>query len=232
MYKKLREQCRKANLELPKLGLAIYTFGNVSAIDRDRGVFAIKPSGVDYNGMEPKDMVIVSLSDGKVVEGDLRPSSDVNTHLVLYRAFPHIGGIVHTHSLYAVSWAQALRSVPIFGTTHADHLGCDIPCTALMADERIENDYEIETGNQIVDYFRENKLNPDEVPMVLVAGHGPFAWGVDAAKAVFHARVLEELCHMAHLTEQINPDAPRLKASLVAKHYNRKHGKNAYYGQK
>ena len=231
MYKILREQCWKANLELPRLGLAIYTFGNVSAIDRVRGVFAIKPSGVDYACMGPNDMVIVDL-EGKVVEGTLRPSSDVNTHLVLYREFPHIGGIVHTHSLYAVSWAQALRSTPIYGTTHADHLSCDIPCTELMADERIGNDYETETGNQIVECFRAKGLNPDEVQMVLVAGHGPFAWGADAAKAVCHARILEELCHMAYLTERINPEVPRLKPSLIAKHYSRKHGKNAYYGQK
>lgn len=176
-------------------------------------------------------MVIVDL-DGNVVDGELRPSSDVNTHLVLYNAFPHIGGIVHTHSTHAVAWAQALRPVPIYGTTHADHLAGDIPCTPLMADERIANDYETETGNQIVESFRAEKLNPDEVQMVLVAGHGPFTWGVNAEKAVYHAKVLEELCRMAYLTERINPDAPRLKASLIEKHYSRKHGKNAYYGQK
>ena len=207
MFKKLREQCWKANLELPKLGLVIYTFGNVSSIDRNRGVFAIKPSGVDYDRMEPKDMVIVDL-DGNVVDGELRPST------------------------HAVAWAQALRPVPIYGTTHADHLAGDIPCTPLMADERIANDYETETGNQIVESFRAEKLNPDGIQMVVVAGHGPFTWGVNAEKAVYHAKVLEELCRMAYLTERINPDAPRLKASLIEKHYSRKHGKNAYYGQK
>ncbi|MBS1368481.1 MAG: L-ribulose-5-phosphate 4-epimerase [Lentisphaeria bacterium] len=231
MYKKLKEKCYRANIELPRLGLVIYTFGNVSAIDRKHGVFAIKPSGVDYAKMSADDMVIVDL-DGNVVDGDLRPSSDVNTHLVLYREFPHIGGIVHTHSTYAVAWAQSLRPVPIYGTTHADHLACDIPCTELMADDRIMNDYETETGHQIVDYFKANKLNPDEVQMALVAGHGPFTWGVNEEKAVYNARVLEELCRMAYLTEQMNPEAPRLKASLIEKHYSRKHGKSAYYGQK
>lgn len=231
MYKKLKEKCYRANIELPRLGLVIYTFGNVSAIDRRHGVFAIKPSGVDYAKMSADDMVVVDL-DGNVVDGDLRPSSDMNTHLVLYREFPRIGGIVHTHSTYAVAWAQSLRPVPIYGTTHADHLACDIPCTELMADDRIKNDYETETGNQIVDYFKASKLNPDEVQMTLVAGHGPFAWGVNEEKAVYNARVLEELCRMAYLTEQVNPEAPRLKASLIEKHYSRKHGKNAYYGQK
>lgn len=231
MYKKLKEKCYRANIELPRLGLVIYTFGNVSTIDRRLGVFAIKPSGVDYAKMKPEDMVIVDL-EGKVVDGNLRPSTDVNTHLVLYREFPHIGGIVHTHSTYAVAWAQAQRPVPIYGTTHADHLACDIPCTGPVPDDRIEADYEIETGRCIVDHFAEHKLNPDEVQMVLTSGHGPFAWGVNEEKALYNARILEELCRMALLTEQINPQAERLKESLIAKHYNRKHGKNAYYGQK
>lgn len=231
MYKKLKEKCYRANIELPRLGLVIYTFGNVSVIDRKLGVFAIKPSGVDYAKMKADDMVVVDL-EGKVVDGDLRPSTDVNTHLVLYREFPHVGGIVHTHSTYAVAWSQAQRPVPIYGTTHADHLACDIPCTEPVADDRIDEDYEIETGRRIVEHFTEHKLNPNEVQMVLTAGHGPFAWGVNEEKALYNARILEELCRMALLTEQINPQAQRLKESLIAKHYNRKHGKNAYYGQK
>ncbi len=231
MFKKLKEKCCRANIELPRLGLVIYTFGNVSVIDRKLGVFAIKPSGVDYAKMKPEDMVIVNL-EGKVVDGNLRPSTDVNTHLVLYREFPHIGGIVHTHSTYAVAWAQAQRAVPIYGTTHADHLACDIPCTEPVPDDRVEADYEIETGRCIVEYFRANKLNPNDVQMVLAAGHGPFAWGVNEEKALYNARILEELCRIALLTERINPQVQRLKESLIAKHYNRKHGKNAYYGQK
>ena len=231
MFKKLKEKCCRANIELPRLGLVIYTFGNVSVIDRKLGVFAIKPSGVDYAKMKPEDMVIVNLA-GKVVDGNLRPSTDVNTHLVLYREFPHIGGIVHTHSTYAVAWAQAQRAVPIYGTTHADHLACDIPCTEPVPDDRVEADYEIETGRCIVEYFRANKLNPNDVQMVLAAGHGPFAWGVNEKKALYNARILEELCRIALLTERINPQVQRLKESLIAKHYNRKHGKNAYYGQK
>lgn len=232
MYEKLREICWKANLELPALGLVIRTFGNVSAVDREAGVYAIKPSGVEYDKLRPEDIVIIRLDTGKVVDGRLRPSSDTDTHTELYRAFPHIGGIVHTHSTWAVAWAQAERDVPLYGTTHADHLAEDVPCTAPMADERIQNDYETETGRQILDRFRAGGLDPMEVPMALVAGHGPFTWGKSAAKAVYHARILEELCRMALLTEQINPDVKRLKQSLIDKHYFRKHGKNAYYGQK
>ena len=232
MYEKLRESCWKANLELPALGLVIRTFGNVSAIDREAGVYAIKPSGVEYDKLRPEDIVIIRLDTGKVVDGRLRPSSDTDTHTELYRAFPHIGGIVHTHSTYAVAWAQAARAVPLYGTTHADHLATDIPCTEFMSDQAIQGNYETETGNQIIRCFRENRLDPDEVPMVLVAGHGPFTWGKSAAKAVYHAQVLEELCRMALLTEQIRPDVPRLKETLIEKHYLHKHGSNAYYGQK
>jgi len=231
MYSELKEECFAANVLLPELDLVIYTFGNVSCIDRGRGVFAIKPSGVDYGAMSPRDIVIVDL-DGKTVDGKLRPSSDTSTHCVLYKAFANIGGIVHTHSAFAAAWAQSLRSIPIYGTTHADHLATDIPCTELMADAKTGNDYETETGNQIVDCFAHKSLNPDEAQMVLVAGHGPFTWGKNAAKAVYNAKVLEELARMALLTEQINPAAVRLKEALVAKHYERKHGKNAYYGQK
>ena len=229
-YDSLRAECFEANMELPRLGLVLYNFGNVSCIDRQAGVFAIKPSGIVYEALAPKDIVIVDL-DGKVVDGTLRPSSDTNTHLELYKAFPAIGGVVHTHSTFAVGWAQAARAVPPYGTTHADHLATDIPCTDFMPDECIQNDYETETGRQIIEFFREHGLDPSEIPMVLVAGHGPFTWGTTAAKAVFHARVLEELCKMAFLTEAINPDVHRLKDSLIQKHYNRKHGKDAYYGQ-
>ena len=229
-FESLRKECYEANMELPKLGLVIYTFGNVSCIDRKKGVFAIKPSGVDYDKLTPEDIVIVGL-DGKIADGKLRPSSDTNTHLELYKAFPSIGGIVHTHSTFAVAWAQAARAVPLYGTTHADHLAADIPCTEFMADDRIRNDYETETGLQIIDCFEKHNLNASEIPMALVAGHGPFTWGKDAAKAVYHARVLEELCKMAYITELVNPKVQRLKDSLIQKHYNRKHGKDAYYGQ-
>ena len=229
-FESLRKECYEANMELPKLGLVIYTFGNVSCIDRKAGVFAIKPSGVDYDKLKPEDIVIVGL-DGKVADGSLRPSSDTNTHLELYKAFPTVGGIVHTHSTFAVAWAQAARAVPIYGTTHADHLAADIPCTEFMADDRIRNDYETETGLQIIDCFEKHNLDAAEIPMALVAGHGPFTWGATAAKAVYHARVLEELCKMAYITELVNPKVQRLKDSLIQKHYNRKHGKDAYYGQ-
>ena len=229
-YDSLREECFKANMELPRLGLVLYNFGNVSCIDRRAGVFAIKPSGVLYDVLAPKDIVIVDM-DGKVVDGALHPSSDTNTHLELYKAFPSIGGVVHTHSTFAVGWAQAARAVPLYGTTHADHLATDIPCTDFMPDECIQNDYETETGRQIIDFFRQHGLDPSEIPMVLVAGHGPFTWGATVTKAVYHARILEELCKMAFLTEAVNPDVHRLKDSLIQKHYNRKHGKDAYYGQ-
>ncbi len=231
MFDKLKQECYEANLLLPQLGLVIYTFGNVSCIDREANAVAIKPSGVDYNKLTPDDIAVVDL-DGRQLDGRLRPSSDTNTHLELYRNWAGIGGIVHTHSTWAVAWAQAERDVPLYGTTHADHLAEDVPCTAPMADERIQNDYETETGRQILDRFRAGGLDPMEVPMALVAGHGPFTWGKSAAKAVYHARILEELCRMALLTEQINPDVKRLKQSLIDKHYFRKHGKNAYYGQK
>ena len=232
MYDDLKARCCAENSKLPGLGLVICTFGNVSVADRERGVFAIKPSGVEYDGMKPSDMVIVSLEDGRTVDGHLRPSSDTPTHFELYRAFPKIGGIVHTHSTFATAWAQAARPVPIYGTTHADHLTTDIPCTGFMEESRIDNDYETETGLQIIRHFRENRLDPEEIRMVLVAGHGPFTWGADGAEAVRNARVLEELCRMAQLTEAIRPDTPRLCGHLVKKHYLRKHGANATYGQK
>ncbi len=229
-YKSLKQECYEANMQLPKLGLVIYTFGNVSCIDRSAGVYAIKPSGVNYDKMTWQDIVILDLDD-KVINGSMRPSSDAKTHTVLYNAFDNIGGIVHTHSTCATAWSQAGRSVPLYGTTHADHLACDIPCTEIMEDESIKGDYEKETGYQILNAFKTQNLNPDEVQMVLVAGHGPFSWGTDAIKAVYNSKVLEELCQMALLTENISPDAKRLKTALIRKHYNRKHGKNAYYGQ-
>ena len=231
MYEELKHICWQQNLKLPELGLVLYNFGNVSAVDREHGVFAIKPSGVEYSQLHPEDIVIVRLSDGSVADGSLRPSSDTNTHLELYRAFTDLGGIVHTHSTCATSWAQAARPVPIYGTTHADHLSQDIPCTDFMPRTRVENDYEAETGFQIIRHFLEHDLDPYEVKMVLVAGHGPFTWGADAAEAVRNARILEELCRMALQTELLRPGAPRLKDYLVRKHYLRKHGKNATYGQ-
>ena len=231
MYSKLQQECLEANLQLPKLGLVLYTFGNVSCADRERGVFAIKPSGVNYEDLKAEDIVIVDF-DGKVVYGNLRPSSDTQSHAVLYRNFHEINGIVHTHSFYATSWAQAKRDIPIYGTTHADHLPTDIPCTDFMSDDRINGDYEVETGLQIVDHFAKNNLNPNEIGMVLVGGHGPFTWGKDAKTALYNARVLEELAGMALLTEQINPEVNKLKNSIINKHYQRKHGKDAYYGQK
>ena len=228
IYEELKEQAFQANLEIPRRGLAIYTFGNVSAFDAQRGVFAIKPSGVSYEGMKAADMVVVDL-DSKVVEGTLRPSSDTKTHAALYRAFGGIGGIVHTHSTYATAWAQARTPIPLYGTTHADHLAEDVPCTELMTAEAVERDYEAETGTQIIDCFRGR--DPQQTPMVLVAGHGPFAWGKTAEKAVYHAVVLEELAKIASITRSLDPRAARLPDYLVNKHFQRKHGKSAYYGQ-
>lgn len=216
---------------MPKQGLVIYTFGNVSCIDRTNRVYAIKPSGVEYKKMRWQDVVIINM-EGKIVDGNLQPSSDTHTHLVLYQNFSNVGSIVHTHSTYATAWAQSLRDVPLYGTTHADHLSIDIPCTELMTDDRIVNDYETETGLQIVDCFKKRELSPDEIQMVLIAGHGPFTWGKTVEKAVYNAKVLEELCRITFLTEQIKPDVSRLKKTLIEKHYNRKHGVNAYYGQR
>jgi L-ribulose-5-phosphate 4-epimerase len=227
-YGDLKQQAWQANLEIPRRGLAIYTFGNVSALDAQRGVFAIKPSGVDYERLTAADMVVVDL-DSKVVEGTLRPSSDTKTHAALYRAFQGIGGICHTHSTYATAWAQACTPIPLYGTTHADYLAEDVPCTAVMTADAVAGDYEAETGTQIIDCFRER--NPRETPMVLVAGHAPFTWGKTAEKAVYHAVILEELAKMAHLTRSIAPEARRLPDYLVRKHFERKHGKGAYYGQ-
>jgi L-ribulose-5-phosphate 4-epimerase len=230
MHNTLKEAAYEANMEIPNQKLAIYTFGNVSAIDRAAGVIAIKPSGVPYAELKPSDMVLVDL-DNRIVEGKARPSSDTKTHILLYRHFEHIGGVCHTHSTYAVAWAQAVQPIPNFGTTHADHLTHAVPVTEVMSDEMILGDYEHETGNQILNLFRREQFSPEEVEMVLVACHGPFTWGKSAAKAVYNAAVLEELAKMAFLTLQINPLVQPIKQALVDKHYFRKHGANAYYGQ-
>jgi L-ribulose-5-phosphate 4-epimerase len=227
-YRELKERAWEANQEIPKRGLAVYTFGNVSALDAERGVVAIKPSGVAYEELGIDDLVVLDLA-GKIVEGTLRPSSDTATHLVLYNAWKGVGGIVHTHSCYATGWAQARLPIPIYGTTHADHLAEDVPCTAVMTDEAVERDYEVETGKQILDSFRNR--DPLHTPMVLVAGHGVFTWGATPDKAVYNAVVLEELARMAFVTRTLDPHAPRLPEPLTRKHFERKHGKNAYYGQ-
>ena len=232
MYRELREQCYELNMQLAASGLIKQTFGNVSIADRGRGVMAIKPSGVKYSELKAADIPILSLEEGRPVEGTARPSSDTPTHLVLYRAFPNIGGVVHTHSTFAAAWAQAACDVPLWGTTHADSMSVPIPCTDFMEDERIKGDYEIETGNQIVNTFTGRQLDPAEVQMVLVAGHGPFTWGKNGQAALDNAELLEELCKMAYLTKMLHPDNPPLKQTLVRKHYERKHGAHAYYGQK
>jgi L-ribulose-5-phosphate 4-epimerase len=229
-FEKIRRDAYEANMQLPELGLVIFTFGNVSAVDRSNGVFAIKPSGVDYRELSPDNMVIVDL-DGSVVEGKLRPSSDTKTHALLYKHWPHIGGVAHTHSKFATSWAQSLRDIPIFGTTHADHNTVDIPCAPPMSDEMIKGNYEHETGFQIINCMNGKGLDPKQVEMILVGNHAPFTWGADAKKAVYNSAVLEYIAEMAFLTEQIDPDAPRLKDALIRKHYERKHGPDSYYGQ-
>lgn len=229
-YKSIKEEAYEANMELPKLGLVLYTFGNVSAVDRDLAVFAIKPSGIPYKQLSPEEMVVVDF-DGNVVKGKLRPSSDTKTHALLYREWDKIGGIAHTHSTYATAWAQSLRDIPIFGTTHADHNTVDIPCVPPMSDEMIKGNYEHETGWQIINCLKEKVLNYDEIEMILVGNHAPFTWGKNAAKAVYNSAVLENIAQMAFLTEQINATAPRLKDALIRKHYERKHGPDSYYGQ-
>ena len=230
-YQDIKEQAYVANMQLPKLGLVLFTFGNVSAADREKGVFAIKPSGVPYENLSPEKMVIVDF-EGNTVEGDLRPSSDTKTHAVLYKHWEDIGGIVHTHSTYGTAWAQAQRAIPIFGTTHGDHLTVDIPCAPPMDDAMIKGNYEYETGFQIMNHFESLGLSHKEVEMILVGNHAPFTWGKTAEKAVYNSAVIEAVAQMAILTEQINANAPRLKDSLIKKHYERKHGADAYYGQK
>lgn len=229
-FKKLKQLAYESNMRLPELGLVLFTFGNASAADRARKVFAIKPSGVPYEQLHPEDMVIVDF-EGKVVEGEMRPSSDTETHAVLYRQWDHIGGVVHTHSTYGTAWAQAQRDIPVMGTTHADHLTEDIPCAPPMSDDMIEGDYEAQTGYQIIEAFEYRQLSYEEVEMILLANHAPFTWGKTVEKAVYNSAVLEEVAKMAYLTLQIHPDAPRLKESLIKKHWERKHGDSAYYGQ-
>ncbi len=229
-YNSIQQAAYEANMQLPKLGLVLYTFGNVSAADRALGVFAIKPSGVPYDLLSPDKMVIVDF-DGKTVEGTLRPSSDTLTHAVLYKHWENIGGIVHTHSNYATAWAQSQRDIPIFGTTHADHNTVDIPCAAPMSDEMIRGNYEYETGFQIMNALKEKGLTYEDIEMILVGNHAPFTWGKTAEKAVYNSAVLESIAQIALLTEQINPKAPRLKDSLIKKHFERKHGPDSYYGQ-
>lgn len=223
----LKQKVFQANLDLVKHGLVIFTWGNVSAIDREKGLVVIKPSGVSYETMKPEDMVVVNL-DGKVVEGKLKPSSDTATHLILYKAFPNIGGVVHTHSTYATSWAQAGCDIPNIGTTHADYFKDAIPCTRMMTVEEIQSNYELETGNVIVERF--NGLDPDHTPGVLVNNHGPFAWGKDADNAVYNAVVMEQVAKMAMYSLNINPNL-KMNEELIKKHFFRKHGPNAYYGQ-
>lgn len=229
MLEKLKQEVCAANLLLPKYGLVTFTWGNVSAVDREKGLVVIKPSGVEYDGMRPEDMVVVDLATGAVVEGALKPSSDTPTHLVLYRAFPALGGMVHTHSRWATTLAQAGRGVPALGTTHADYFYGDIPCTRKMTPEEIGGAYEAETGNVIVETFAGR--SPADVPAVLVHSHGPFAWGTDAHNAVHNAVVLEEVAFMAWHALVLQPELPVMQQELLDKHYLRKHGKGAYYGQ-
>jgi L-ribulose-5-phosphate 4-epimerase len=229
-YAQIRQSAYDANMQLPKMGLVIFTFGNVSVADRNAGVFAIKPSGVPYENLNPSQMVVVDFT-GKVVDGKMRPSSDTLTHALLYHEWNEIGAVVHTHSTYATAWAQSLRDIPIYGTTHADHLTTDIPCTPPMDDDMIEGNYEYQTGVQIINSMKWKDLRYQDIEMILVGNHGPFTWGKTADKAVYNSAVLEELARMALLTEQINPKASRLKDTLIRKHYERKHGPGSYYGQ-
>lgn len=228
MIEQLKQQVFQANLDLVKHGLVIFTWGNVSAIDREKGLVVIKPSGVSYEKMKASDMVVVNL-DGEIVEGSYTPSSDTPTHLVLYRKFENIGGVVHTHSEWATSWAQAGRGIPAIGTTHADYFYGEIPCTRKMTTAEIKGEYELETGNVIVERF--SGLNPDQIPGILVNNHGPFSWGKDANDAVHNAVVMEEVAKMTFRSLHLNPNTT-MDQALLDKHFLRKHGKNAYYGQK
>ena len=230
MLEELKEKVFKANLDLVKHNLVIFTWGNVSAIDREKGLVVIKPSGVSYDEMKASDMVVVDLQTGKVVEGDLNPSSDTPTHLILYREFPEIGGVVHTHSTYATAWAQAGKDIPNIGTTHADYFHDDIPCTDDMTAAQMA-EYEKETGVVIVDRIRKGNINPVHTPGVLVKNHGPFSWGKDADNAVYNAVVMEQVAKMAFVSFCVNPQTT-MNPLLVEKHFSRKHGPNAYYGQK
>jgi L-ribulose-5-phosphate 4-epimerase len=228
MLENIKIDVCEANLELKRSSLVIYSWGNVSGIDRKEGIVAIKPSGISYDVLTPDDIILLDL-EGNVVEGKLRPSSDTPTHLELYRTFPNIGGVCHTHSLHATVWAQACRSIPCLGTTHADYYYGSIPVTPLMTDVQIQSDYELNTGKVIVETFK--TMNPDQMPAVLVANHGPFTWGPTPAKSVESAVVLEQVAEMALKTAILKPELPAISQTLLDKHYLRKHGKNAYYGQ-
>ena len=231
MLTQLKADVLAANLALPAHHLVTFTWGNVSAVDRQRGVVVIKPSGVEYDEMQADDMVVVDLQSGNVVEGTKKPSSDTATHLALYRRFPDIGGIVHTHSRHATIWSQAWLDLPAWGTTHADYFYGAIPCTRLMHDAEIAQDYELQTGNVIIETFEQRDIDTMQVPAVLVHSHGPFAWGKNAADAVHNAVVLEECAFMGLFSRQLSPNLADMQQTLLDKHYLRKHGKNAYYGQ-
>ena len=231
MLEKLKEEVYKANLELPKRGLVLFTWGNVSGIDREKGLIVIKPSGVEYENMKAEDMVVVDL-EGKIVEGELNPSSDTPTHIELYKKFPNIGGVVHTHSTHATIWAQSGRDIKAYGTTHGDYFYGPIPCTRKMTPEEIGGEYEKDTGTVIIETFEKRGIDPDSVPAVLVNSHGPFTWGKNPHDAVHNSVVLEELARMAMYTEQINKDIQPMQQELLDQHFLRKHGVNAYYGQK
>ena len=230
MLEELKQKVYEANMELPRRGLVTYTWGNVSGIDREKGLFVIKPSGVEYDELKPEDLVVMDLQVNKV-DGDMNPSSDTKTHLVLYNAFPQLGGIVHTHSPYAVGWAQAGRDIPCYGTTHADYFYGPIPCARHLTQEELDEDYEMNTGKLIVEEFQARGIDPVAVPAVICHSHGPFTWGKDAAQAVYHAVVLEEVAKMAMFTRQVDPSAAPAPQRIQDKHYMRKHGPNAYYGQ-
>ncbi len=230
MLEELKLAVYEANMELPKRGLVTYTWGNVSGIDREKGLFVIKPSGVEYDELKPEDLVVMDLNGNKV-EGKMNPSSDTKTHLELYKAFPDLGGIVHTHSTHAVAWAQAGRDITAYSNTHADYFYGDIPCARSLTAAEIEEDYETNTGRVIIETFRERGIEPKFVPAVVCRNHGPFTWGKDAAQAVYHAVVLEEVARMALLTEQLNHHVQRAPQYIQDKHFLRKHGPNAYYGQ-
>ena len=230
MLEQLKKEVYEANMELPRRGLITYTWGNVSGRDAETGLFVIKPSGVDYDKLQPEDMVVVDLN-GKVIEGKYKPSSDTPTHIELYKKYPELGGIVHTHSPEATSWAQAGRSIPLYGTTHADYFYGPIPCARSLTKEEIEGEYEKNTGLVIIETFEQNGINPVHTPGVLCCNHGPFTWGKDAAEAVHNAVVLEEVAKMATKTELINPRVQSAPDTIRDKHFFRKHGENAYYGQ-
>lgn len=230
MLEQLKEEVLEANLALPKYGLVTFTWGNVSAVDREKGLVVIKPSGLEYDGMKASDLVVLDL-DGNKVEGDYKPSSDTPTHLALYRAYPELGGIVHTHSQWATSWAQAGRPIPALGTTHGDYFYGEIPCTRRMTPKEIQGEYELETGNVIIETFKEKKIDPSQMPAVLVFSHGPFSWGTDAQNAVHNAVVLEEVARMAYRSLTLSPGQVKMQDELLDKHFLRKHGSGAYYGQ-